>query len=669
MSICSCEKKHSDNKRLAALILLLPLTAFANENDQDYTQMSLKELMSLEVFTAASLLPTEIKKAPGTVYSFSRKDFKRLGVRRVDELLEFVPGFQLNQYRKRHRFIWSRGIISRYNNKMKLLVDGVPIQHTYYGHFSGGENLPLEIVEKVEVIIGPSSSLYGANAFAGVVSVVTRNFAGSSSSPYVETSFEAGNHSRSKGTAFYNSQSLQGFVSYLDQDAPFDSDRKSFIGGDVTQPLDERYQNVFIKGALFEDLTVSLDYKKNETPFVFMPDTTHSNAVEEFFNLSMHYETGDVESGRLETIAYYVDDNARETEYETGTGQLAYRESRDSVYYGLKLTWFKQMFTDHTVAIGLEWQHDEAKDMDNIRNWHFSRGFIVTPVQGSLLSNPDEENDDYALFVQNVWQINSDLTATFGLRYDSFEQFDDDVNGRLALVYTINEQQTLKMLWGTGSRKPTYREYLKVLENTTFVAPVPETEQMETFELGYAYQWQNANINVTAFYNEFEDYLVETPTPDGNDEYFINSDSAWRMHGVELLSEYRISSQLSFRMTAAWLNAQERGDDIPYLSEWTASLFAEYQWIKKHYVSLSALYNSDKEDTNDNNYTDDEPDSYTIVNFQARGDLTENFSYQLGVRNLTDKEIYDPAGDFDDRYNNLHTEREVWGKLTWSWRF
>ena len=101
-----------------------------------------------------------------------------------------------------------------------MLVDGVPMQHVYYGDFADGENLPLEKVDKVEIIVGPASSLYGANAFAGVISVITRSFTENAQTSYVETTLDVGDNSRTGGKIFYNSQKLQGFVSYLDQDAP-----------------------------------------------------------------------------------------------------------------------------------------------------------------------------------------------------------------------------------------------------------------------------------------------------------------------------------------------------------------------------------------------------------------------------------------------------------------
>jgi outer membrane receptor protein involved in Fe transport len=238
------------------------------------------------------------------------------------------------------------------------------------------------------------------------------------------------------------------------------------------------------------------------------------------------------------------------------------------------------------------------------------------------------------------------------------------------MVYAPTEQQTIKMLWGTAVRKPTYREYLKVLENSSFVPETPETEKMETFELGYAYQWQDANISITSFYNEFDDYLHEVATPDGNDEYFMNSDNTWRMYGIEMLSVYQLNSQLNFRATLGWLKAKESGSgDLPYLSEWTASFLTDYQWLQSHHLVLSLFHNSNKEDTNDQKFSDDDSDAFTTLNVHAYGKLLDNVSYQLGVKNITDEKVFDPAGDFDERYNNQKSEREIWGKLTYTYHF
>ena len=97
-------EKHRCACFFVALLLMLCNSSVLAEGAVDtskekiYSDMSLDELMGLEVFSAASRIPTKQTQAPGTVYSFEREDFARMGVRRVDDLLQFVPGMQINQY-------------------------------------------------------------------------------------------------------------------------------------------------------------------------------------------------------------------------------------------------------------------------------------------------------------------------------------------------------------------------------------------------------------------------------------------------------------------------------------------------------------------------------------------------------------------------------------------
>ncbi len=663
---------HPLRRRCKASIFLLGLLASAapcawgssadDSPENSFANMSLKELMSLEVFSAATLLPTEQAKAPGTVYSFDHDDFLRLGVRRLDDLLAYVPGFQLSQHRKRHRSIWARGQIDRYNDKMVLLVDGVRRQHVYYGHFSLGDNFPLEKIEKVEIILGPASSLYGANAFAGIISVTTRTF---SDQPRITASAEGASNARGKGTLLYNSKQLQAFGSYLEQDAPFRDDRSSFIGGETVQPLDEDYANLFLKTSPFDGLTLSVDYYRNNTPFLFIPDTQNSFIEEDTLTLTALYEAGDLDRGKLQANFYYTWDNAREFEIEQQSHTLGYQENQDAVMSGGTLTGFKRLLDDHVVALGFNWMHTEAENMDFERRYHFRRGFLTPPETGSLLSDPGVSNDDFAVFMQEVWTINQQLNLTLGIRYDNFEQFGDHINYRGALVYTPDAQQTWKLLYGTGIRTPTFREYLKVLEGTDFVAPIPNPERIKSLELSYLYQWEHANLNVTLFQNKVHNYIHEIPTPDSADEYYANSDSPWRLRGVETLLQIQPLTGLDLRLSGAYLHAEDLGSGkLPYLATWSGSFTANYNYLHDHRLGFSLFYNSNRPDTN--SFPDDNPRAFLLTNLFGSGSLGHHLSYSFGVDNVFDVRVFDPAADFGSQHNTERSEREIWGRLQWS---
>jgi len=643
------------------LILCGNRAALAAEGSPHYADMQLKELMSLEVFSAASLLPTERTKAPGTAYSFDRADFARLGIRRIEDVLVFVPGIQLNQYRKRHRAIWSRGILDRYNDKFVLVVDGIRRQHLYYGHFSLGDEFPLEKVEKVEIVQGPASSLYGANAFAGIISITTRQFA---ADPAVSATLEVADNARGKSTVLYNTPRFQAFGSYLSQDAPFDQDRRSFIGGDTLQPLNEEYGNLFLKARPVDGLTLTLDYQRNETPFLFIPDTQDAYVDGESLTLAAAYEIGNLDDGKIEAKLYYTRDRGKEYEIERRSRRPAYREYQDGTIAGASVTGFKRLLDDHQLALGASWQHEQADDMDFVRYFHWRDGFYETPMTGSLLSDPAIGTDDFAVFAQDVWSIRPDLTLTLGARLDSYETFGDHTNYRASLVYTPSERQVWKLLYGTAIRTPTWREYLKVLEGTDFVAPTPKPESIESVELGWSYQWDNANLSVTLFHNEIEDYIHEVPTPDGADEYFTNSERPWTMAGVDMLARARLTPWLDLRLSAAYVDAQQSGEgDLPYVAPWSGSASLDYRYRQDHHAGISLIYNGDRSDTNE--YPEDDSDSFVVVNLYGHGKLSPDLSYSFGIDNLFDEKIYDPAGDFGNQYNTERSRREIWARIEW----
>ena len=645
------------NTRSRVLSALIPLLSYSATQADDFADMSLQDLMSVDVFTSATLMPTPISKAPGTVFSFTRDDFERYGVRRVDDLLQFVPGMQVNQYRKRHRSHWARGLLDRYNDKMILLVDGIRRQHLYYGHYSLGDNFPLERVEKVEVILGPASSLYGANAFAGIISVTTRDF---SQQPRLEVNLEVGDNARTKSTGLYNSDKVQVFASYLDQEAPYRDQRLSFIGSEVLQPLDEEHQLLQVKARPIDGLTLTLEYSESETPFLFIPATQDAFIEEENLFFSADYEWGSLESGKLDLNLFYHRDDTREYELEQTTRRLGYEEFQNATLGGISATVFKTL-ANHTLATGVSWRYEEAEEMTFERWFHFRDGFLDPSRSGELLSAPGVTNDDFGWFVQDVWDLNEQLQLTLSGRYDSFDQFDDYFNYRAAAVYTHNYRHVWKLMHGTAIRTPGIREYLKVLEDTDFVPPNPDAEGIQSTELAYVYSGTKHSISVTAYDNSIDEFVVETPTPDGADEYFANSNSTLEVRGVELLLDLNPTSDLNMRLSVSQLDPEL---ELPYVASWTSSLNLNYQWQAKHRLGISAVHNSDRSDPN--SYTSDNPGDFVIVNLSASGELSPSLRYSLGIDNLFDREVHDPAGDFADRYNTEKSEREVWLRLTWT---
>ena len=147
--------------------------SYGQSDSTDVFDLSLEELLSYEV-ESATKSKTTVQKAPSVIRLFTKEDIANYGFVTLQDVLNTVPGMQIQEYRAGHQLVWTRGVQARYNNKVLLLIDGVPMRDSYYGNFLIDEMVPIESIEKIEVLNGPGSVLYGANSFSGVISITTK---------------------------------------------------------------------------------------------------------------------------------------------------------------------------------------------------------------------------------------------------------------------------------------------------------------------------------------------------------------------------------------------------------------------------------------------------------------------------------------------------------------
>lgn len=160
---------------MITLLLSMGSAAHAADPVDPFEEQELSELFAREeeLVTVASRYAQTTREAPAIVTVISAKEIRERGYRSLAELLRGLPGVTVSRSKEGRSLAWFRGSLSQDNNKFLLLVDGVPWYDGVYQHAWIDAYLPLEIVKQVEVIKGPGSTIYGTNAYAGVVHVVT----------------------------------------------------------------------------------------------------------------------------------------------------------------------------------------------------------------------------------------------------------------------------------------------------------------------------------------------------------------------------------------------------------------------------------------------------------------------------------------------------------------
>jgi len=134
--------------------------------------MSLDDLMNIEV-TTASKVPQQMRETPATIRIITAEQIRQRGYQTLEQALADLPGMQFRNINGFNTYTFMRGLPSQ-NNLILLMVDGVQINELNSGGFYGGGQFDLTNTERIEVLYGPSSALYGTNAVSGIINIITR---------------------------------------------------------------------------------------------------------------------------------------------------------------------------------------------------------------------------------------------------------------------------------------------------------------------------------------------------------------------------------------------------------------------------------------------------------------------------------------------------------------
>jgi iron complex outermembrane recepter protein len=168
---------HSAHWRQLSIVIFISVCSsalIAQSIDRDISQISLEELSKTEV-TSVSKKEQKLSDAASAVYVITQNDIRRSTATTLPELLHGVPGLDVAQVNGNSWAISARGFAEQYSTKMLILIDGRNIFDPLFSGANWGEqDLPLEDIERIEIIRGPGSTMWGANAMNGVINIITK---------------------------------------------------------------------------------------------------------------------------------------------------------------------------------------------------------------------------------------------------------------------------------------------------------------------------------------------------------------------------------------------------------------------------------------------------------------------------------------------------------------
>ena len=559
---------------------LLCSTGALGAQGDDIASLSLEALMQMEVRTASRYAQT-LLEAPAAMSVVTAEDIRTFGYRTLADLLNGIRGLYTSSDRNYH-YLGMRGFATPgdYNTRVLLLVDGVRTNDNVYDQAAIGTDFTIDVdlIERVEFLPGPGSAIYGANAFFGVINVITKDGAQLAGT---RTSVEVGSKGSARLQGSWGTVDAQGaswLVSvtrsnergkdlyYPLYDTPHDNNG-------VAQGLDHDRSTTLFARMRHEGLALSLSHGERHkgiptASFSQQFNDPRSRTLDEGTRLAAEYTarlapgidlTTRLHAGRYRYAGNYVYDYPPVTvNHDTAHGQ----------WWGAELQWVSTALTRHKIVWGIDYRRDTRIAQTNAD---------LAPATTYL--DTHRKNQVLAAYIQDEWALRPNLALHTGLRYDHHESSGGSIHPRLGMVYWMTPSTTLKLLHGTAYRPPNaYEQDYRVdqpggvVDSGTPLRP----ERVRTTELALEHAPSNATrMLLTAFRSEVRNLITLGEIPALERLTFSNIAGA-RVQGIEAEAEHRWGQGLRLKAAYGWQQAHNAWTGEPLVN--APRHLAKIQW-------------------------------------------------------------------------------------------
>ncbi|HXR15355.1 MAG TPA: TonB-dependent receptor [Terriglobales bacterium] len=659
-------RRGSRNAICLLAIFAITAIAMAQQETKDLSEASLEELTNIQVYSASKHMQSATE-APASVTVVTADEIQKYGYRNLADILRSVPGFYVT-YDRDYTFVGVRGFgrLGDWNSRILVLIDGHRSNNNVLGQAMLGNEflVDVDMIERVEIVCGPSSSLYGANAFFAVINVVTRT---TKQVKDWELSFQTGSFGTDEGRATYGHQFhnlgvlLSGtFYNSSGQTLFFPQFNSPATNYGVTSDTDyESYKHILATltyhGFTLQGLFSTRDKGVPTAYFgaVFNDPGAYNIDSHQYVRLDYQHALG---KWQLDTGTSY--DQAR-LQGPVPEAPLMAGEPVVLSTYSFRGNWWtgeakvsRDLFEGNRLTLGSEVRDNLRQDQGNEVN----PPNLFTPEPNSSLIT--------AFYAQDEFALTSRLTLNAGVRYDHYSTFGGTTNPRAALIFRAAEKTTLKLLYGNAFSAPdvyqTSPDFGAFYDDNLKLQPerIQSLEARAEQGLGRYFQLSGGVYN-NQIYNLIS--LVSVPS-DGNFQY-QNTGGA-QATGMDVELSGRATSGLQGKASFDYVDAHDDGvghpalDNspgpmaklnliVPVAHKW---LFAgvEGQFLGRRLTLLG-----------------DSVSSYQVFNFTLLGHTVgKHLDVAASVFNLLDKKYFDPGRPEDPENAIQQDGRSVLIKIT-----
>lgn len=621
-----------------------------------------------DLIITATKQPQTVADAPAIATIITADDIRKMGARDIMDVLNKVPGMHVHRGYYGKENIEVRGIVTINSEKVKLMIDG----HTLNNLLLGGatyafDSLSVDNIKRIEVIRGPGSALYGSNAFAAVINIITKD--GKDIDGVIATaasgSFDTGKVNIQAGKKWEELE-VASSVDYFSTGGArlkVDSDIHGNSGKtrDAERKLEASLKASY-KGFQFNSKYVT----KREDGYIGVANALNDETehrIDHFFG-ELAYGS-DFSLGKFMSKLYYDEFHFKviwEIHPEGANvpylGVFPYGmvgvPSLKSKTKGAELQFDFDLTDANILTVGGLWENYESYDLEHHANyrpdtWTYYPDGQVRDVGDITQWNQEKKRYIGAAYLQDVWDVTDSVNVTAGLRYDDYSDKGSTTNPRAALVWGFTEKWHLKLLYGTAFRAPTFEELHNINNPVVLGNPDLEPERMTTYEVSLGRTTkESSTATLTYFHNRFRDRIQLVPQAIPSQFQFENRGGA-TIQGIEFEWKRDLSSIFStyFNYTYQDTEDNETRRKIPHIAYNKGNIGLNAR--ASDYININTnVFVTGKRSRDINDMRSEAPE-YALVDLTVIGkNFINNFELRLSVHNLFDKKYEDPSPIYKD---------------------
>ena len=622
---------------LASSLMYIFLGAFS-QNDtiktEELLDMSFEDLLNMEVTTASKSAEKQ-SDAPGIITVLTQDELERFGGTTLKDVLERVPGLISStvSYSNRTTMVVRGDYIKQNSSHILVLINGRPVREVQEGGVSSEifNSFPVGIIERIEVIKGPGSVLYGSDAFSGVINIITKE-ADKNSLSITGKGGDGGAFGVSgEGTLKVNDLNIVAAGNYYEKsvwNAPYTAPNYVSIPDPPYYQVVNVTNNIKIPdkgtglylGANYKGLSIMTSYDEWSTLGTQIYNDVTNKKL--FTNVGYNYKMSEI---------WNMDFNVTYTHSELFGDSLSERSNNNTI---AEWTNFITLSNKSKLTVGGSFSNINGTET-NLQN----------PDSTYVIS--DGKNNAFALYAQIDYKLLKSLKLIAGMQTNKVGELDLSIVPRGGLIWYPFERLSVKALYSEAYRAPSINELYMNFPDGLYGDENLKPEKVATIDFGVNYQGEQGQVGASFFYSKQKDIIQPVFFPMSFERQYTNLDAVTFMGG-EFEGKYYINKSIYVNLSALYqTNENDSVKNLTPVANFGLKSGISYMWDKGITISLFDIYQGDLDKKFIGTLNPDQG-AYNLLHLHSNFKINKLFNLQfkpqismfLDIDNILDKKVY-----------------------------